>query len=188
MVYSLPYKSISLESVATLKPEKKYEDVKAQKSLIISENRGKAGIYRWTYKESGKSYIGRSVDLGARLEYYFNNGYLSRVGPKGIICSALKKYGHSQFYLDIMEYCDSSVVSSREQYYFDLLQPQYNIVRFSTIGELSKHRGKKVEVYDTLNKEVIICSSLREAGRHLGCVHSTLLKVLNKMKKELLNL
>lgn len=38
------------------------------------------------------------------------------------------KYGHSNFTLEILEYCASSEVISREQYYLDLLKPEYNLL------------------------------------------------------------
>jgi hypothetical protein len=40
-----------------------------------------------------------------------------------MIYSALLKYGHSKFSLDILEYCESSLLTKREQYYLYLLYP-----------------------------------------------------------------
>jgi group I intron endonuclease len=37
------------------------------------------------------------------------------------------KYGYSNFKLIILEYCDTSVIIKREQYYIDELKPDYNI-------------------------------------------------------------
>jgi len=45
-----------------------------------------------------------------------------------MIYFALLKYGHSNFKLEILEYCDSKVLISREQIYLDLLKPEYNIL------------------------------------------------------------
>jgi hypothetical protein len=39
-------------------PEKVYENADIQQDQILSENRGKAGIYKWTNKIHGKTYIG----------------------------------------------------------------------------------------------------------------------------------
>jgi group I intron endonuclease len=39
------------------------------------------------------------------------------------------KYGYSNFSLDILEYCKEEDVLLREQYYLDLLQPEYNILK-----------------------------------------------------------
>jgi hypothetical protein len=38
----------------------------------------------------------------------------------------LLKYGYSQFTVEIIEYCDIADVLKREQYWLDLLKPQYN--------------------------------------------------------------
>lgn len=53
-----------------------------------------------------------------------------------LIDRALLKYGFSNFSLEILEYCDGSEAIAREQYYLDLLKPEYNIVKTagSTLG------------------------------------------------------
>jgi len=48
---------------------------------------------------------------------------------KSHILSAILKYGHSKFTLEILEYCDSDKCLEREQYYIDLLKPEYNILQ-----------------------------------------------------------
>lgn len=50
------------------------------------------------------------------------------------IYKALLKHGYSNFRLEILEYCDQNRVSliEREQFYLDLLKPEYNIL--STAG------------------------------------------------------
>ena len=49
---------------------------------------------------------------------------------------ALLKYGYSNFRLEILEYCEKKETVSREQYYFDLFEPEYNILKVagSTLG------------------------------------------------------
>jgi hypothetical protein len=39
------------------------------------------------------------------------------------------KYGYFNFSLTILEYCDRSDLFTREQFYFDKLNPQYNILK-----------------------------------------------------------
>lgn len=51
-----------------------------------------------------------------------------------MIYSSLLKNGHSNFKLEIIEYCELSVLIEREQYYIDLLNPEYNILK--TAGSL----------------------------------------------------
>jgi group I intron endonuclease len=45
------------------------------------------------------------------------------------IYKAILKHGHSNFSLEILEYCEPSKVLEREQYYIDLLKPEYNILK-----------------------------------------------------------
>lgn len=45
------------------------------------------------------------------------------------ICKALKKYGHSNFSLEILEYCEPKDAIKKEQDYLDLLEPNYNILK-----------------------------------------------------------
>jgi group I intron endonuclease len=49
---------------------------------------------------------------------------------------ALLKYGYSNFRLEILEYCEKKETVSREQHYFDLFKPEYNILKVagSTLG------------------------------------------------------
>lgn len=44
-----------------------------------------------------------------------------------MIYSAILKYGYSNFQLEILEYCTKENTISREQYYIDLLNPEYNL-------------------------------------------------------------
>lgn len=44
------------------------------------------------------------------------------------ICSALLKYGYSNFQLEILEYSTKNKVLIKEQYYLDLLKPVYNVL------------------------------------------------------------
>jgi group I intron endonuclease len=45
------------------------------------------------------------------------------------ISRALLKYGYSDFRLEVLEYCDTSNIIEREQYYFNLIKPEYNILK-----------------------------------------------------------
>ena len=109
-------------------PVKSYENADTDKFQIINENRNKAGIYRWINLKNGKTYIGSSVDLGNRLQKYYNYNYLIDPKRNMIILKTLIKYGYSNFKLEILEFCNKDEVLAREQYYLDLLKPEYNIL------------------------------------------------------------
>ena len=80
-----------------------------------------------------RRYIGSSVNLAIRFTGYFNISYLSnkKCCGKSKINKALIKYGYSSFSLEILEYCDQSQTINREQYYLDLLNPEYNILKIA---------------------------------------------------------
>lgn len=108
--------------------EKIYLNADKDKLDIIKENKGKTGIYLWRNKDSGKIYIGSSIDLRRRfLKYYSINALIKNTNM--IINVALIKYGYSSFELVILEYCTAENVISREQYYIDQLKPEYNILK-----------------------------------------------------------
>jgi group I intron endonuclease len=48
----------------------------------------------------------------------------------------LLKHGHNNFTLEILEYCIPDELIKREQYYLDLIKPEYNILKnaYSLLG------------------------------------------------------
>jgi group I intron endonuclease len=62
---------------------------------------------------------------------YFGISFLKKELTKGnsIISSSLLKYGYANFSLEILEYCDPIDAIKREQYYLDLIKPEYNILK-----------------------------------------------------------
>lgn len=60
------------------------------------------------------------------------------------IDKALLKYGYSNFQLDILEYCEGSNLIEREQYYLDLLKPEYNILLIAGSSLGFKHKSETI--------------------------------------------
>jgi hypothetical protein len=56
-----------------------YLNAETDKKTILLENKGRAGIYQWTHKESGKIYIGSAHDLLKRLNNYYTLSHLNQV-------------------------------------------------------------------------------------------------------------
>ena len=95
--------------------------------------------------ESGKSYIGSSSNLKDRFKRYFSHSYLSnKKRGASIICKALLKYGIAGFKLEILEYCSSSDVVAREQFYLDYYQPEYNILKLAGSSLGYKHTEESI--------------------------------------------
>ena len=63
-----------------------------------------------------------------------------------MIYKALLKNGYSNFTLEILEYCDLADLIKREQYYIDLLKPEYNILKIAGSLFEYKHSKKKLEL------------------------------------------
>jgi group I intron endonuclease len=131
----------------------------SDKKKIVGENKRKSGVYRLTNLENGKFYVGSSVDLGCRFTTYYCFIYISVRTKSSLICRALLKYGYSKFKVEILEYCGKEILLQREQYYLDLLKPEYNILKTAgnSLGfkhsedTLAKFRARK-HTEETLEK------------------------------------
>lgn len=130
-----------------LKPVALYNNCLDDKNRILSDNKGKAAVYRWINKINGKTYVGSSSNLAARLKHYFSSTILKRNSNHNmLIAKALLKYGHSNFKLEILEYCEPLKCLEREQYYFDILKPEYNILKIagSSMGVKRSEEAKRL--------------------------------------------
>lgn len=118
-----------------------YLDINLKSKQIKKENKGKSGVYRFTNKENGKSYVGSSSNLSKRFSDYFNVNRLAKYAKTSLICRALLRYGYSMFSLEILEYCgkDKAVILKKEQDYIDLLKPEYNILSLAGSSLGYKH-------------------------------------------------
>ena len=105
-----------------------YSNAEVDKSKILSDNKDKSGIYMWTNNINKKRYIGSSQYLQKRLSEYFSVSYLNKDNCMKI-CRAILKYGHSNFELIILEYCEPEKCLEREGYYQKTLNPEYNIAK-----------------------------------------------------------
>jgi group I intron endonuclease len=100
-------------------PIKCYDDALSNKNVILLENKNKSGVYRWINKYNNNTYVGSGLNLSKRIGEYFRLSELQK--NKRPINSALLKYGHDNFILEILEYCEIEDLIKREQYYLDLL-------------------------------------------------------------------
>lgn len=97
---------------------------------------------------------------------YYNIKYITRAAKSSLICRALFKYGYSSFRLEILEYCDPSSIIEREQYYIDLLKPEYNILQVAGSLFGYKHTPESLEKMReiALNRSDETKAKLREAA------------------------
>jgi len=183
---------------SNVKPLTVYNNLALNKKHIINENKGKIGIYRWVNKSDGYSYIGSSSDIASRLRKYYCLGYLNN---KLLTCNSriykvLLEQNYSNFYLEILEYCDKKSLIEREQYYLDLLKPEYNILKIagSLLGfkhsnaTLVKFKsrvhkpGYLTFITNSESNTVRQYASVREAAKATGITHTTLLRYIKTNK------
>lgn len=103
-----------------------------------------------------------------------------------LIHQALLKYGYSGFKLEILEYCDKEKVIQREQYYLDLLQPEYNILKFARSNFNFRHSEETKAKMKELAKNRIYSEEFRARSKKLNLYRSEELK--EQDKKRLLEL
>lgn len=169
-----PYSSVILAfkgkrtmstSSKPVSPARVYLNPDKEKELIVNENKGRTGIYRWVHLESGKSYIGSSAKLNVRFKQYFNYNHISYPRRNMVIYKSLLKYGYGGFRLEILEYCSPELLLEREQFYFDLLNPEYNILKVagSPLGYRHSEAAKKLISISSKNR--IVSESTRDLKR-----------------------
>jgi len=143
-LFNRSYHSYSNNKVSNLIiPVKIYENADVSKFDIISENKNKSGVYRWINTLTGKTYVGSSVNLRKRFYDYYNLAHLEKRKNNSIIYSSILKNGYSNFKLEILEYCDRLIVRKRENYYINLLKPDYNILNNEGLGYIHSENSEK---------------------------------------------
>lgn len=120
--------STKIENSYSVKPIITYFNCELEKDRILNDNKGKAAIYRWVNTINNKTYVGSTINLTVRFYKYFSIKNLTE--NSSLIHNALLKYGFSNFNLEILEYCQEGLdPTTREQFYFELLKPEYNILQ-----------------------------------------------------------
>ena len=120
------------------------------KFLIYKDNNKKSGIYRWNNLITNESYIGCSISLTNRFYHYYSKKAMLNNNTNSIIYYALLEYGYSNFSLDILEYCEKDILTQREQYYINILKPEYNILKIGKIKSkisIKKQINRIIEEY-----------------------------------------
>jgi group I intron endonuclease len=109
------------------------------------------------------------------MSEYYRESYVTHPSRgKSIICFALVKYGYNNFSLSILEYCDQTKVISREQYYLDLLNPSYNILKYAYSSEGYKHTLEAIKKISLAKKGKFI----KEDNSFYGKTHTEEVKEL----------
>jgi group I intron endonuclease len=92
---------------------------------------------------------------------------------------ALLKYGHENFTLEIIECCPISELLVREQYYLDLLKPDYNVLEFAYSSLGYRHSAETIAL---LKKKITpeFLKKLKE--KKISSEHKEILSLTHKGK------
>ena len=154
-IYMFAYKS-RYSYLVPIIPIKIYSNAEDDKAQILSENINKSGIYKWKNRINGKKYIGSAVNLTNRLWFYYSFKAIENVlkRSQSHICSALLKYGHYNFSLTIIEYCEPDKCLERENFYLSCFPHKYNILPKAGSSSGHKHSDEtKTKISDALKGE-----------------------------------
>ncbi len=139
------------------------------------------------------------VDLKERFCRYYNIKHLNSNYCMPI-CRAFLKHGQPKFRLEILEYCNPEDRFNRENYYFNLLKPSYNIVKVAnsmpsrlgykhtdeTKAKISTSQPNRVEV-EVLDLETgikTIYVSLNAAAKALSCDGTSIKQNIDSKKQK----
>lgn len=118
------------------------------KKLLLKSFKNKSGIYCWINEITQEKYIGSSINLSIRFKDYYKYKKLKIATLKNTskIYSAIIKYGYENFNVEILEFCNKEQLIIREQYYLDLINPEYNILKIagSRFGHSLSNETKKL--------------------------------------------
>lgn len=148
-------------------PVRVYINSDEEKESIINENKGRSGIYRWEHIDSGKSYIGSAKNLSSRFKQYFNYNHISYPKRNMTIYKSLLKHGYAKFRLEILEYCSTDKLLTREQFYFDNYNPEYNILKIAGSPLGYRHSEAAKDRISLANKNKIVSESTRYLKRKI---------------------
>ena len=84
------------------------------------------------------------MDLANRFYWYLNLKVINDTQKISLIARAILKYGYANFQLEMLEYCDREKCIEREQYYMDLLSPEYNILKIAGSSLGYKHTEETI--------------------------------------------
>ena len=99
----------------------------------------KIGIYKITNTVNGKFYIGSSRNIFHRWsKHKYDSKRISRP-----LYDDMREFGFDQFELTILEECSVDELKVREQYYIEMLKPEYNRCKAYTGIDVSQKEDAK---------------------------------------------
>lgn len=169
------------KAVEEIQSVKVYPNFKENR-LRITKDEKKVGVYCLVNLINGHTYIGSSNNIASRMRNYLNNAFLNRIKNSNMpISKALLKYGQNNFAVLIVEYVDSSELTTRETYFISQLLPYYNVLKqgYSSTGYKHTEATKKAlsdlgknRVHTDNTKALLSTASMGENNPFYNKTHS----------------
>lgn len=104
-----------------------------------------SGIYEILNLENGKRYVGSSKNIYVRFRKHL--ALLNRnFHPNKHLQGAFIKYGGDSFQLNVLCECDEKELLNKEQYFIDLLRPEYNQSMIAGRIEMNQQTKEKISI------------------------------------------
>ena len=130
-----------------------------------------ACVYKITNQVDNKLYVGSTTDFNSRKRGHLSN--LSRNKHHSLyLQNAYNKYGKENFIFEILEFCPNEQLIIREQFWHDLLQPEYCMMK-----NVKFHYGMK------RSKETCQKISMANTGKRCSATTKEKLRLVNLGKK-----
>jgi group I intron endonuclease len=140
----------------------------------------KSGIYCILNITNQKRYIGSSKSLSERLINHKCQLRKNKHNNK-ILQNSWNKYKENNFIYIILEFCEIENLIEKEQFYIDLFQPEFNIVK--KVLEHSSF-GKQIHQYDLNGNFIKSYDYIIKACKENNIHQSTICRFLNKTYKK----
>jgi group I intron endonuclease len=168
----------------------------------MNDNLNRSGIYKITNIINNKIYIGSAVNFIKRKQYHIRMIKNKKHCNKHLEKSFLK-YGLENFKFEIIEIVENkNLLLEREQFYLDLLKPQYNICKVAgskagfKVTDITKNKMSNIikNNYRKTNGRIFQYSknmelikiwdcTLKEIANNLNCCNTTICMGLKNKNK-----
>lgn len=155
----------------------------------------KSGIYIIRNLVNNKVYIGKSKNVKQRKNAHFSALKLNKHNNQHLQ-NSYNKYGKNNFQFDVLEYCEESLLPSKEMYYIELYKNNYNIIQSidnrqdfpqemkDKMKQSKIHKGLTVSIYSyNINtQEITKWDSIKECSNTLDLNRRMIQKILKDKK------
>ena len=135
------------------------------------------GIYKFTNKFDGKSYIGQSVDIQRRYNNHKTRSDIHNHFEETYFHDMIRHYGFDNFTFEVLEECSRSELDDREMYYIQKYNTLYpNGYNKTSGGNSPSHYQLSDEIYngiidDLLNSELSGLEIAKKYDVHFNTVY-----------------